>query len=69
MTICGVFVAPLAEIMSGVLYVPADIPAEVMLRTIDPAPLPLKTLGVNQGAFSETDQLRVPVPVLLSASV
>ena len=69
MTICGVFVAPLAKIVSGVLYVPADIPAEVMLRTIDPAPLPLKTLGVNQGAFSETDQLRVPVPVLLSASV
>ena len=69
MTVCGVFVAPLAEIVSGVLYVPADIPAEVMLRTIDPAPLPLKTLSVSQGAFSETDQLRVPVPVLLIASV
>ena len=69
MMVCGVFVAPLAEIVSGVLYVPADIPAEVMLRTIAPLPLPLKTLGVNQGAFSETDQFRVPVPVLLSASV
>jgi hypothetical protein len=69
MTVCGVFVAPLAEIVSGVLYVPADIPTELMLRTIDPAPVPLETLGVSQGAFSETDQLRVPAPVLLSASV
>jgi len=69
MTVCGVFVAPLAEMLRGVLYVPADIPAELMLRTIDPAPVPLKTLGVSQGAFSETDQLRVPAPVLLIASV
>jgi hypothetical protein len=69
MTVCGVFVAPLAEIVSGALYVPADIPAELMLRTMDPAPVPLKTLGVSQGAFSETNQLRVPAPVLLIASV
>ena len=69
MTVCGVFVAPLAEMVSGVLYVPADIPAELMLRTIEPAPVPLKTLGVSQGAFSETAQLSVPAPVLLIASV
>ena len=68
MTVCGVFVAPLAEIVSGALYVPADIPAELTLRTIDPAPLPLTTLGVSHGEFSETVQLRVPAPVLLIAS-
>ncbi len=65
MTVCGVFVAPLAEIVSGALYVPTDIPAELMFRTTEPAPLPVTTLGVNQDAFSETDQLRVPAPVLL----
>jgi hypothetical protein len=69
MTVCGVFVAPLAEIVSGALYVPADIPAELTLKIIDPAPVPLKTLGVSQGAFSETNQLRVPAPVLLIVSV
>jgi hypothetical protein len=40
-----------------------------MAREIEPAPVPLKPLGVSQVAFSERDQLRVPAPVLLIMSV
>jgi hypothetical protein len=69
MTVCGVFVAPLAAIVSVALYVPAAMPAELTLSVNDPGPVPLETLGVSQGAFSETDQFRVPAPTLLNESV
>ena len=55
--------------VKGAVYVPADIPAVLILNETEPAPVPLRTLGVNQGAFSETVQLNVPAPVLLIASV
>jgi hypothetical protein len=64
-TVCGVFVAPEAAIVKGAVYVPADMPDVLIASPTDPAPVPLKTLGVSQAALSETDQLRVPVPVLL----
>jgi hypothetical protein len=68
-TVCGVFVAPDAAIVKGAVYVPADMPDVLIASPIDPAPVPLKTLGVSQAALSETDQFRVPVPVLLITSV
>jgi hypothetical protein len=49
--------------------VPADIPAELMEKLTEPAPVPLTTLGVNHGAASETDQFSVPAPVLLIVRV
>jgi hypothetical protein len=53
----------------GAVYVPADIPAVLTENVTEPAPVPLGALGVNQGAFSEIDQLSVPAPVLLIANV
>mgnify|MGYP001037678605 CR=1 FL=1 len=64
-TVCGVFVAPVAEIVTGAVYVPAVIPAVLTEKVMDPGPVPLKALGVSQGAFSVMDQLSVPAPVLL----
>jgi hypothetical protein len=55
--------------VTGAVYVPADIPDVFIPNVSEPVPVPLRTLGVNQGAFSETDQLSVPVPVLLIMSV
>ena len=69
MTVCGVFVAPVAVIVTGAEYVPADMPAVLMDSVTEPAPVPLETLGVSHGEFSEIDQLRVPAPVLLIVSV
>ena len=68
MTVCGVFVAPVAAMVTGVEYVPADIPAELTTRETEPEPVPLTTLGVNQGAFSVIDQFSVPAPELLMVS-
>lgn len=45
------------------------MPVVLIESVIEPEPLPLRTLGVSQGAFSETDHVRVPAPVLLMASV
>src|SRR5512145_1926727 len=45
------------------------MPDVLIARVTEPAPVPLETLGVSHGAFSETDQLRVPAPVLLIVSV
>ena len=67
-TVCGVFVAPVAAIVKGAEYVPADMPAVLMDSVTEPAPVPLETLGVSHGAFSEIDQLSVPAPVLLIVS-
>ena len=67
-TVCGVFVAPVAAIVTGVEYDPADIPAVLTIRETEPEPVPLKTLGVNQGAFSVIDQFSVPAPELLMVS-
>ena len=68
-TVCGVFVAPVAAMVTGAEYVPADIPAVLTDSVTAPVPVPLRPLGVSHGAFSETDQLRVPEPVLLIARV
>jgi hypothetical protein len=64
MTVCGVFVAPVAVIVNGVVYVPADIPVVLTFRATEPAPVPPATLGVNHDAFSVTVQFRVPAPLL-----
>jgi hypothetical protein len=64
-TVCGVFVAPEAAIVKGAVYVPADMLDVLIASDTEPAPAPLSTLGVSQAALSETDQFRVPVPVLL----
>ena len=48
---------------------PAAIPTVLTFNVTDPEPVPAETLGVNHGAFSEIDQLRVPAPVLLMVSV
>jgi hypothetical protein len=45
------------------------MPDVLIARVTEPAPVPLMTLGVSQGAFSETDQFNVPAPVLLIESV
>jgi hypothetical protein len=68
-TVCGVLVAPVAATVTGVVYVPADIPVILIENVTEPAPVPLRTLGVNQGAFSEIDQFSVPAPVLVIVSV
>jgi hypothetical protein len=69
MTVCGVFVAPVAAIVKGVVYVPADIPVVLTFSATDPAPVPLTTLGVNHAAFSVTVQFKVAAPVLLMLRV
>ena len=69
MTVCGVFVAPVAAIVTGAVYVPADMPDVLMANVTEPAPVPFRTLGVSHGAFSDIDQFNVPEPVLLIVSV
>ena len=68
-TVCGVLVAPVAATVTGAEYVPADIPAVLTENVTEPAPVPLRTLGVNHGALSDTDQFSVPAPALLIVSV
>lgn len=69
MTVCGVFVAPEAVMVTGVVYVPACIPAVLTANDMAAGPVPLRILGVSQAALSESDQLNVPAPVLLIVSV
>jgi hypothetical protein len=65
MTVCGVFVAPVAVTVTGAVYVPADSPVELTDKLTDPAPVPLRTLAANQDALSDIDQFSVPAPALL----
>ena len=63
-TVCGVFVAPEAVIVMGVLTVPTDRPAVLTATEIVPAPVPEAGLRLSQLEFSVAVQLNVPLPEL-----
>ncbi|HEX7766866.1 MAG TPA: hypothetical protein VF443_09135, partial [Nitrospira sp.] len=62
--VCGVFVAPEAAIMMGVLTVPTDKPDVLTATDIVPAPVPDAGLRLSQPALSVAVQLNVPLPEL-----
>lgn len=61
-TVCGVLVAPVAEIVMVPLYVPAARPLMFTLAATDPLPVPEVGLRLNQFTLSLTVQLSVPEP-------
>lgn len=63
-TVCGVFVAPEAAIVMGVLTVPMDKPDVLTTTDIVPAPVPEPGLRLSQLAFSVAVQFNVPFPEL-----
>lgn len=63
-TVCGVFVAPEAAIVIGVLTVPTDKPDVLTATDIIPAPVPEAGLRLSQLEFSVAVQLNVPLPEL-----
>ena len=63
-TVWGVFVAPEAAIVIGVLIVPTDKPAVLTATDIVPDPVPEAGLRLSQLAFSVAVQFRVPLPEL-----
>ncbi|MEQ1654323.1 MAG: hypothetical protein ABL960_01390 [Nitrospira sp.] len=63
-TVWGVFVAPEAAIVMGVLTVPTDKPAVLTATDIVPAPVPEAGLRLSQLVFSVAVQFRVPLPEL-----
>jgi len=63
-TVCGVFVAPEAAIVMGVLIVPTDKPDVLTPTDIVPAPVPEAGLRLSQLVFSVAVQFRVPFPEL-----
>jgi len=63
-TVCGVFVAPEAAIVTGVLTVPTDKPDVLTETDIVPAPVPEAGLRLSQLALSVAVQFNVPLPEL-----
>ncbi|MDP3091153.1 MAG: hypothetical protein Q8N04_10770 [Nitrospira sp.] len=63
-TVCGVFVAPEAAIVMGVLIVPTDKPVVLTATDIVPDPVPEAGLRLSQLAFSVAVQFNVPLPEL-----
>jgi hypothetical protein len=63
-TVCGVFVAPEAVIVMGVLTVPTDRPDVFTATDIVPAPVPDAGLRPSQLALPVAVQLNVPLPEL-----
>jgi hypothetical protein len=63
-TVCGVFVAPEAVIVIGVLTVPMDKPDVLTATDIVPAPVPEAGLRLSQLALPVAVQLNVPLPEL-----
>ena len=68
-TVCGVLVAPEAEMLIGAEKVPAVNPDVLTLKTVEPEPVPDEVERVSQVAASVALQLNVPVPVLVIVSV